>query len=141
MASYTPLPVSAVDDPLTAELVNALRENPLAIAEGAGGAPRVQDAALSGSVTGAGINWVSARVVNNAWNGVGQTVTAYINTDPAPDVVVPGDLRSGSRLSPTNTTGNAFGVVEYLPGTWRCQGRITSSPDTINRVTTWLRVS
>lgn len=138
MASYTPLPVSAVDDPLTAELVNALRENPLAIAEGAGGAPRIEDAALSGSVTGAGINWVANRIVNNAWNGVGQTVTAcHLNLST---LITFGTVVSGGTLFPSNTN-NADQTSTSLPGSWRCQGYIPSINDNARRITTWLRVS
>lgn len=138
MASYTPLPVSAVDDPLTAELVNALRENPLAIAEGAGGAPRIEDAALSGSVTGAGINWVSARVVNNAWNGVGQTVMAVQLGGTAE--VSWGSVVSGGGLYPSSTQGSTPSTTT-LPGSWRCQGYIPNIADSNQRTTLWLRVN
>lgn len=49
MADYVPIPDSMVDPdaPLTSDLMYRVRDNPIAIAEGATGAPRVQNAALS----------------------------------------------------------------------------------------------
>lgn len=139
MASYTPLPVAAVDDSLTAELVNALRENPLAIAEGASGAPRVQDAALSGSVTSAGINWVAARVSNNSWNGVGRPVMA-VNLEAGNPSRVSGDIVSGVFLYPSSSAGATSGTVN-LPGSWQCSGFIPNAGSVADRATLWVRVS
>lgn len=140
MADFTNLPLVSVDDPGTAEWANAVAQNPIAITEGAAGAPRVQDRALSAVVTGDGVGWVAVRVAAMAWNGVGQTVMAYINSDPSPDQVNAGDIRSGSRLNPVNSVGTFIPSV-MLPGSWRCQGSIPANADIPTRVTTWLRVS
>ena len=61
--------------PLTSELVKQLRDNPLAIAEGAAGAPRVQTKALEGPVAG------NTHVINNLQLGtVGSNGTIYPST-------------------------------------------------------------
>lgn len=56
MADYVDLPNSALDgdSPGTQTIFEALRDNPIAITEGAAGAPRVQtDAIANGAITGA----------------------------------------------------------------------------------------
>ena len=56
MADYTNITESATDPdaPVTAGLVKALRDNPIAIAEGAVGAPRMTRTSLLAPVAGAG---------------------------------------------------------------------------------------
>lgn len=59
MADYTTITDTQVDPeaPITSELMSALRDNPIAITEGASGAPRVQTAAIQDdAVTLAKIN-------------------------------------------------------------------------------------
>jgi hypothetical protein len=63
MTAYTVISNSDIDQdsPVTQELVTALRDNPLAIAEGAPGAPKVSKFALGGLLLGSfsasGSNW------------------------------------------------------------------------------------
>jgi hypothetical protein len=54
MADYTTITDAQVDPeaPITSELMSALRDNPIAIAEGAVGAPRIRTTALQGPVAG-----------------------------------------------------------------------------------------
>lgn len=54
MADWTTITDSQVDPnaPVTSELMSALRDNPVAIAEGASGAPKITTAALLGSTAG-----------------------------------------------------------------------------------------
>lgn len=121
MADWFSIPNTSVDPdaPVTSNLMYALRDNPIAISEGAPGAPRIQDAALSNVVTAAGRNWVSNRITSALWNFTGQVVMArYIGTVP----VSPGGEVSGTLLSPANAEGAISG--SGLPGQWRLQGYI-----------------
>lgn len=51
MADYTTITDTQVDPeaPITSELMSALRDNPIAITEGASGAPQIQNAAIQNS--------------------------------------------------------------------------------------------
>lgn len=141
MADWFSIPNTSVDPdaPVTSNLMYALRDNPIAIAEGAAGAPRVLDAALSTVVTAAGRNWVSNRITSANWNFTGQTVMArYIGTV----AVSPGGEVSGALLSPANAEGAISGAA--LPGQWRLQGYIgpvSGSPPAASVTSTWQRVS
>lgn len=55
MASWTSIPDSSLDPdaPVTSELAYAWRDNPIAITEGAGGAPRIQQGAMMDPTSGA----------------------------------------------------------------------------------------
>lgn len=117
MASYTPLPVSSVDDPLTAELVNALRENPLAIAEGAGGAPRIEVAAMG--------SWYRGQ-----FGGVGNF--CWASRASGAGTVNFGDVVAGSELRPAGVSRDGGGgAISYdvqgsaLAGSWRSLGYST----------------
>ena len=54
MASWTSIPDSSLDPdaPVTSELAYAWRDNPIAITEGASGAPRIQQAAMMDPTAG-----------------------------------------------------------------------------------------
>lgn len=54
MTTYTTIPDADIDQdsPVTQPLMTALRDNPIAIAEGASGAPKLQNAALGGLYLG-----------------------------------------------------------------------------------------
>lgn len=54
MTSYVSIPNGDIDQdsPITQPLMTALRDNPIAIAEGATGAPRIYGAAMYGTTTG-----------------------------------------------------------------------------------------
>jgi hypothetical protein len=89
MATYRTIAASEVDadSPATATLAAALAANPVAITEGATGAPRIQVGAFSGSVAGDVLLWASE--------------SASINTDEA--VTVP----------QSHYRAVAFGVVRF----------------------------
>lgn len=126
--------------PITVAAGRALRDNPIAISEGAAGAPRVADAALSGTVTAAGIDWVAKRIIAAAWNALGQTVTA-VHTASTTSTLVPGTTVLGSELSATNASGK---TGPSLPGTWRLQGNVLPVEGAValapERTSSWLRI-
>jgi hypothetical protein len=78
MADYTTITDAQVDPeaPITSELMSALRDNPIAITEGASGAPKVQTAGIQDdAVTAAKLN-----VVTSSYSGsLADSASAYIS--------------------------------------------------------------
>lgn len=138
MADYTTITDSAVspDAPITSQLGFAFRDNPIAIAEGATGAPRVLDGALSGTVTAAGRSWVGARVATIPTGNIGSFIFATYVPDASLSY---GDTALGSNLRPSNVTGTA-GVASLI-GTWQCLGVVASGGGVPSRTTLFRRVS
>lgn len=124
------------DAPVTSELGYAFRDNPIAIAEGATGAPRVVDGALSTTVTSAGTTWVYNRILNRTVGGVGTIVMGIVTGLPAGGPWFANDTIAGSNLA-TSSAGGTFGTVGSLSGTWRCCGRAQDVNST--NVTIWQR--
>jgi hypothetical protein len=125
----------------------ALRDNPVAIAGGASGAPRITDAALSTTVTSAGTNWVLARTAGASVGAVGtyaflgRVVTAATaeGTTVAGSGLRFGGVRHNDGTWNNNTqSANALGSQTAPAGTWRCMGRCNIS-GAIGTV--WLRIS
>ena len=167
MADWTNLPNQAVGvgGLPSGTTVTALRDNPVAIAEGAAGAPRIEDAALDTTVTNAGRDWVAARIVGAAAGAVGTYVFAWRNSTATPPAF--GGTVAGSELRPagfTSAGGVRFGSFSpnstffpsseiiygsngsgraALTGTWRCMGeaRRVSSIEGDYPHTLWLRIS
>jgi hypothetical protein len=120
--------------------VTALRDNPIAIAEGAPGAPRITNAAFDNGVIGAEkfqvgtteTDWVSGRIIAQGVGAVGSYASAFIFFPGSTDVPV-GGTKAGSALRYENDE------VPYvaLLGTWRCMARSTIS----SGATLWLRIS
>lgn len=145
MADYIAQPDSSVDPdaPVTSDLMYALRDNPIAIAEGSAGAPRIADAALSTTVTAAGRDWVGRRYASSSWNSVGATVMGVVDaistTGTTP--VNSGQSVAGSLIRPTNAAGAVS--AGYLTGNWECMGYIPNRNQTtdVARTTLWRRVS
>lgn len=132
----------AVGAPATSSHFERWFRNPVAITEGAPGAPRNQDGSLSGNITDYGRDWVlnrlrpqdaSIRYSQTAWNAVGQVVFAArpANTDP-------GEVVTGAGLFASDNQGNV-NTSQPLPGMWRCQGRIRSNGEYV--ATNFIRVS
>lgn len=130
MATYTPIPDGNLDadSPVRDVDMLALRDNPIAIAEGASGAPRIEDAALDTTVTTLGRDWVAARAATIEHGavgsmamllpvGVGDSKTYTPGTTLAGSVLRYGDARSTSDSS--STYGSA------PSGTWKLMGYIT----------------
>ena len=138
MADYRTITDAEVDPdaPLTSSLGYAFRDNPTAIAEGATGAPRIQDAALDTSVTGAGTTWVMNRIIPRNAGGIGTYVLAATAAAGAYSI---NDTLAGASLTPSSADGAPSGSGT-LNGTWRLHGLIEGST-VPGRVSLWQRIS
>lgn len=121
MTTYTAIPNGDVDQdsPVTQTLMTLLRDNPIAIAEGATGAPKIELAAMAhqGAVGAVG-TWASLQT------------TAAVDLNP-------GDTRAGSGLFYAPFDGGINGGTPL--GTWRCMG--VTDAGTNKRVTLFLRIA
>ena len=157
MSTWTNIPDDVLEPgkPIRSVDAIALRDNPVAIAQGAAGAPRVQTAAIQdGAViasklaTGANeINWVLGRTAGAAAGAVG--TYAFLASDNATTVNA-GGTKAGSNLryagfhvASTSFQGASTAVISGTPaGTWRCMGFDFSTNDPPRRGgTLWLRIS
>lgn len=137
-----------------ATTMQALRDNPIAIANGDAGAPRNTDASLSTTVTAAGTSWVGARTAALAAASVGSYAFCRPSTGGPYSA---GATISGSSLGYAGVNGNANDsegtrrveaevIASGSPGagTWRCMGysqTITNSGVTGRGATLWLRIA
>lgn len=144
MTSYITITEGETDPeaPLTSELAKKWRDNPIAIAEGSAGAPRIEPIAFA-------TNYYTAGAIGTyAW---------CRRTTGTADVSF-GATLAGSSLSPTSAafgiqdsgaTGTSFGVGSALSGTWRAMGfydHVNSFNDgsgdaRVDGSTLWLRIS
>ena len=149
MADYTDLPDTAVGigGIPSGTTVTALRDNAIAITEGAVGAPRIVDAALdTGAATAAGKTWVGLRIETSpvllalAGASVG-VVGTYAFCEYSPNAVIdPGDTTSGSNLNYTSAGTDRPGLGT-LSGTWRCMGYADGTSSGADENTLFLRIS
>ena len=139
MADWIDIQDSAVDPdaPVTSELAYAFRDNPIAITEGASGAPRIQDGALGGTATGYGSSWVGDRSALLGAGTVGSYVFATRQTGASGQSF--GQTVSGSNIIPADA--GALGTGLPLNGTWRCMGIAGNAPGVAGSTTLWLRIS
>jgi len=147
MADWTTLPDSSLEPGKPMRSIDglALRDNPIAIAEGAAGAPKVLAAGLA---TGDNErDWVLARTAGASVGAVGSY--AFLNrltvaaVNPVPSIT-PGQTLSGSSLRYADADNNQSGTS--LAGTWRCMGFSLATFDGLTsntsfRPTLWLRIS
>lgn len=143
MATWTTIPDSSLEPgkPIRSIDTLALRDNPVAIAEGAAGAPKIDPFA--------------AFAHNGAAGAVGTYAFANSSISTASDAAF-GSTRAGSALSPTSASRAAVAVgADFsfqfitgaaLTGTWRCMGtydysRALSSGSTWLGATLWLRIA
>jgi hypothetical protein len=158
MATWTTITDAALEPGKPIRSVDglALRDNSIAIAEGASGAPKIQNAAMdANSVDNANVvngnlgaekfqsggterNWVLGRTSDAGAGAVGTYVMGkYTKTfDSSPAY---GDVVSGSLIEASNTSGSYSYAV--LSGTWRTMGGSGDGEDTGNDVTLYLRIS
>ncbi len=141
MTTYTTITnaLVAVGAKPFATTIQALRDNPLAIAEGDATAPKIAFAAIVDGVAGAS----AGAVGTYAFATAGATDLAF------------GSTRAGSSLNPISaadsvtpgaTSGAAiFSSGSALSGTWRAMGQYdaaaTANDTTISGATLWLRIS
>lgn len=126
MPDYVPIVDDSIqpDAPLTADLMFRMRDNPLAIAEGATGAPRIQREAMG--------TWISSS------GGVGTLAFARHNDNT--ETYAFGSTISGSLLRASNAAGESGST---LSGTWRCLGFANAwfTGSESAGTTLWVRVS
>ena len=154
MAEFTVIPDANLEPDKPARSIDALalRDNPIAIAEGAAGAPRIQTAAIQdGAVTSAKLatgtgerDWVLAR---NATAGVGAVGTYAFLQSTNDTALSPGQTKAGSNLAYaglfTESNDSARVSSSTAPaGTWMAMGRDVSQISPVRRgITLWLRIS
>jgi hypothetical protein len=154
MATWTTLPDSALEPgkPIRSIDALALRDNPVAITEGAAGAPKIQAQALD--TTADEKNWVLGRIIEASVGDVG--TYAWLGETTATSTA-PGATRAGSNLryvgvnkiavswsgASANLTGGLFTVTPA--GTWRCMGSsLTFTVPELGATypaTLWLRIA
>jgi hypothetical protein len=157
MADWTTIPDSSIEPGKPIRSIDglALRDNPVAIAEGAVGAPKIAAAALK---TGNNErDWVLARTSAADVGAVG--TYAFLGSTNL-TAVAPGSTKAGSSLryasvlkttsTWSGTTPDAaygIGTTTTPSGTWRCMGIDGSgsygTPDVTNcwGATLWLRIA
>ena len=113
--------------------VTALRDNPIAIAEGAVGAPRVLDAALDATVTTAGIDWVMNRTAGATAGAVG--VYSFLFNATKGQSIIAGTNYAGSSLRYTGIRATA-NLVTNLSGV-----NVVSSGASSTQSGTWKAMS
>lgn len=150
MADYTDLPDTAVGVGGTPSgtTVTALRDNPIAIAEGAVGAPRIADAALVDVTNG----FIGGKIAGLSYGAVGTTAFLYASNTG----IIQGNTYAGSSLSPAGIQSVAAipsiaadtledaALVRGSPtmsGTWRAMGRANQSGVDRPRATLFVRIS
>ncbi|MEO1108256.1 MAG: hypothetical protein AAFX90_10070 [Pseudomonadota bacterium] len=138
MTTYTAIPNDDVDQdsPVNQTLMTLLRDNPIAITEGAAGAPRILDLALDTTVTTTGTSWVRLRYAATFHNNVGSLVLGRVNQSAG--AIALGSTVAGSLIFPATAGGAVSGG---LAGTWRCLGFSQGIASDEARTTLWIRIS
>jgi hypothetical protein len=156
MATYNAAAVSntaiGFQKPITLQQGRALRDNPIAIAEGESGAPRVVDAALSTTATNTGRDWVLARNALSAAGAVGtyaflgettNAVTRNFGDTVAGSALRPAGIRADEPFTVSAPVADALHSADptFTPtGTWRCMGSARGATG-VYGATLWLRIS
>lgn len=159
MADWTDIPDTTLEPGAPAKGRDArfLRDNPIAIAEGAPGAPRIQTPALdSGVVTNAKVangtlgaekfqsgtderDWVLARTAAASLGAVG-TYALMRQTSGA--AVSSGGTIAGSNLTFSNASDGENGLgASTASGTWRLMGANDYTGEVSGATSLWLRIS
>ncbi len=131
MADWTTITETATDPdaPVTSTLIKALRDNPAAIAEGASGAPRIDQPAMGTWLYTAG--------------GIGTMAFLSIQLVPFASISH-GATRAGSLLEYAGVSDSGSLVLSGVnpSGTWRLMSYLkNSSSANIKVASTWIRIS
>jgi hypothetical protein len=138
MTAYTAIADSEIDpeSPYTTTLATKNRDNPIAITEGASGAPNIAYAALD--------TWYSTLGAVGTYAWLGETTT----TETAAGSTRAGsNLRYAGNYATISYTGNGLGAISGAgnggtpSGTWQAMGRSFSGGGTVYPATLWLRIS
>jgi hypothetical protein len=168
MANWTAIADATLEPgkPIRAIDARALRDNPIAISEGASGAPKIQTAGITdlnvttaklaaGAVTTAKItdanvtaaklatgnnerDWVLARTAGAAVGAVGTYAWLRQSAGTGTDIIA-GTTYAGSGLRYFGPDSETFGATPS--GTWRAMGTVTSTQTLPTRQTLFLRIS
>lgn len=131
MADWTTITETATDPdaPVTSTLIKALRDNPAAIAEGASGAPRINQPAMGTWLYTAG--------------GVG-TMAFLAIALPLGSSISHGSTRAGSLLEYAGVTSSGTLTLSSVSpsGTWRLMGYVSNTSVGMMKVASmWIRIS
>jgi len=169
MATWTNIPDGNLEpgDPIRSVDIIAIRDNPIAITEGASGAPKIQTAAITdANVTTAKLETAERMNTTNVLNATagltagGVGTYAFLRHTTNADYAF-GDTLAGSSLEPagigvdgwisyTTASGDAANTVGITQssarsGTWRCLGVGSNFQPTafspIRTASVWLRIS
>ena len=147
MATWTEIPNSSIETGKAIRAVDGLafRDNPVAIAEGATGAPRIVNEAIEDATLGAEKfqsgtderDWIISRVSSNI-NVVGSYAMLYCSYSNFPALTIGGSCPS-AYLWYAKADGS-YASSPRPSGTWRLMGDV---PDGTagGRTTLWLRVA
>lgn len=117
------------DSPLRSVDLIAMRNNPIAIADGDPGAPRITDGALDTvTVSTTGTDWINNRIALSTVGAVG-TYAFLVPVGIGADVTtLPGATLAGSSLhyADSNSDSVAGGYGANPSGTWRLMGYSTA---------------
>lgn len=135
MADWTNIANNEIDgdSPITESLMTALRDNPVAITEGASGAPKIQSAALASSAVNnvaLGSGAVTYNKLSSSLYTTGAIGTYALLRGSYQINITPGSSYAGSSLFYAGIAfaiGGGTPVVSYMtsgqpPGTWRAMG-------------------
>lgn len=149
MPVYTEILNSEIDQdsPVTQPLMTALRDNPLAIAEGDATAPQIQTAALIASERMTTAN-VLAQTAGASAGAVG-TYMLGTNDDNTNRTLAFGATIAGSSLEPVGIQSDGSNPVADFTavtgsarsGTWRVMGQFVQSIVERRIITLFLRIS
>jgi hypothetical protein len=155
MANWTDIPNSSIETGKPVRAVDGLafRDNPIAITEGAAGAPRIDALALK--TDSAMTDWVGDQISDMVCYDIGSYIFAIRETTSS---VAPNSTVAGSSIRPVSMTTDNAGSSTFLQGknvlayytgtgitgTWRCMGYAKGDSlagQTKYGATLWLRIA
>ena len=151
MADWTELPNSSLESgaPIRAVDGVALRDNPIAIAGGATGAPKIANAAFTDGTIGAEKfqagttekNWINARIAGTTALSIGSMTSAYYQSNPITSLAR-NATTSGSNLYAYDTNTSSYESIG-LSGTWRAMGSAEhyGTSSNLQGAILWLRIA
>lgn len=150
--AWTDIPNSSIESgaPIRAVDGLALRDNPIAIANGDTGAPRIQNAAIQNGVIGAEklqtgsteVSWTLARLAGTTSAVVGSYTIAYYQDDPTLGISY-NATTSGANLYAMDVLTSSTLETIGLTGTWRAIGSAAHYGDRtkLRGAILWVRIA
>ena len=144
MEDYIPI-TEAQSDPegaVDSSLIKRLRDNPIAIAKGAAGAPKIQYAALDEGLAQQPAGGLGTYAFAGTETGTSEGAL-FGEVKPGSDFRPAGIAATQSFLAvsrPGAASSHRSEAGTALAGSWRCMGRCDPGPTT-SGATLWLRIS